>query len=150
MNKEVKQHKEEYYHIPKGEIKFIFISLLLLILLIGSIYVTYHSWIFLGLEDLSCSEEMCNYEIQQLLILPLLILDYIIISLTIINFISIFKKLKSYSKIVLISGLIYGLIGGLIYGLIYGLIGGLIYGLIGGLISGLIYGLIIELTGETK
>ena len=159
MNKQIQKHEEEYYHIPKGKLRYIFISLLFLVLLIGSIYVTYQSWIFLNLGSLECSEEFCNYEVYQLLIIPLLILDYLIVSLFICSVVSIFKKLNSFNETGLIVGLIFGLIGGLIVGLIIGLIvgliiglisglvGGLICGLIGGLVAGLIYGLIIELVG---
>ena len=143
--KQIKKHEEQYYHIPKGRLRYIFSTILLLGLCFLFYKVTLSSWNFLELSSLECSEEFCSYFAHQLLILPLLILNYILISLTILSSISIFKKLKSYDEEGLIMGLIMGLIAGLIAGLIIGLIIGLIMGLIIGLIIGLIMGLIAGL-----
>jgi len=75
--------------------------------------------------------------------IPLTIFCYVLISLTIISFMSIFKKDESG----LIFGLIFGLISGLIYALIYVLIYALIFGLIfyGLTFSLIFYGLIYAL-----
>jgi len=150
----LKQHEDKYYHIPKGRLRYIPITLILLVITIGSFYVLIDSWKFLGLGDLECLEDSCDYHLYQLMILPIIIWIYLTISLTICSFVSIFKNLKSYGEkgliFGLIGGLIFGLIGlivGLIYGLIYGLIVGLIYGLIYGLIGGLIFGLIFVFIG---
>ena len=91
--------------------------------------------------------ELINYspKFADLIVLYPLVEEFILISLIIICFVSIFKKLKDYNEMGLISGLIFGLIFGLINGLIIGLINGLIDGLIIGLIFGLIIGLIFGL-----
>jgi len=132
--KTTKQHEQEYYHIPKGRLRFTLITLGLILLTIFFIFITIDSWKFLKLGNLECSKEFCNYYSYQLLIIPLLFLDCILIGLFVLNFVSIFKKLKDYNEDGLIDVLIYGLIIGLIIGLINGLIIGLIVGLFCGLI----------------
>ena len=127
--KTTEKHEQQYYHIPKGKLRYIFSTILLIGLCFLFYKVTLSSWNFLELGDLSCSEEFCDYSLYQLMILPIMLLDYLIISLTACSFFSIFKRLKKYEE----EGLIFGLIVGLIFGLIGGLIVGLIVGLIGGL-----------------
>lgn len=153
-NKTLKKYEEEYIHIPKpkkrqvlgltGSIIFGLLSFFNF-LIIKSIYVKFNlGYIFAN------EEELVNYtiEIFHLVICYPIIFEYIFISLTIISFVSMFKKLKSYKKNGLINGLILGLITGLITGLICGFITGwifgLIFGLIGGLIAWLIVGLLLE------
>ena len=139
--KTIKKHEEEYYHISKERVKYIFFTLILVLLCIGMYNVLISSWNFLGLKYLK-QEIFHSY---QLVIIPSIVLGYILISLTICSFVSIFKKLKSYKDDGLIYGLIWGLIWGLIGGLIIELILGLILELIWGLIYGGIYGLIMGL-----
>jgi hypothetical protein len=140
MKQEIENHEEIYIHVPKRSFGFFFLTILLVGLTIGSFLVTIDSWKFLELGNRVCSEEICNYQPHDLLIIPILIINYILIGLSICSFASMFTELKSYEEKGLIWGLIVGLIVGLIWGLILGLIGGLIVGLIGGLIVGSIYG----------
>jgi O-antigen/teichoic acid export membrane protein len=145
----INKHEEVYIHLPKRAFKFSFLTILLVLLTIGSFLVTIEGWKFLELDKIECSVESCNYNLHQLLILPILFLDYILIALFLLSFVSMFKKLKRFKEDELINGLIGGLILGLIFGLVGGLvvgsIGGLVVGLIGGLILGLIIGLIFGL-----
>ena len=149
----VKKHEDSYIHIPKpnriwfgklfGFLFFTFLSVMNF-LLIKSL------WIKFNLEYVFDTEGLGNYVIEtfHLIVLYPLVCEAIFIELSIIFFVSLFKKLKSYDEGGLISELIYCLICGLILGLIFGLIFGLIGGLISGLISGLILGLILGLLEE--
>ena len=141
--KTIKKHENKYLHISKRSFKYISITILLILITIGSFIILIDCWKFLELGSLFYEED--GYNLYQLMIIPILIINYLLISLTICSIVSMFKKLKSYKEHGLILGLISGLIVGLIVGLIGGLISGLIGGLIGGLISGLISGLIIGL-----
>jgi hypothetical protein len=134
--KTLKKHTEEYIHIRKPNKR-------VLLGVLGTIIFSFLSYIFIKVLIELIIEIPYNYVFTDLSMIPLTIFCYVLISLTIISFMSIFKKLKGYDE----SGLIYGLIFGLIFGLTFSLIFALIYGLIYGLIFyGLIYGLIYGLT----
>ena len=142
-NKIIKQHEDNYYHIPKVNLLPLLGLIVFTLLAIGNYQLIDKSIIK---EVFKNCEEICVYNLipLNLLILYPIILEYILISLSFISLVAIFKrgykKLKSYNK----GGLTWGLIVGLTWGLIVGLIGGLIVGLILGLILGLIWGLIGE------
>jgi hypothetical protein len=146
--KTLKKHTEEYIHIRKpnkrvllgvlGTIIFSFLSYIFIKVLIELII---EKQIFKPIEEIPY-----NYVFTDLSMIPLTIFCYVLISLTIISFMSIFKKLKGYDESGLISYLIYGLIFGLTFSLIFALIYALIYGLISYLIYGLIFALIYGLT----
>lgn len=121
---EVQKHESNYIHIPKPCWKSIgkfFLTIFLGFLsyfnfkLILNIWENYNlGYVFAG------ESEMINYapKFADLIVLYPLVGEFLLISLTIICFVSIFKKLKSYDE----EGLIVGLIGGLIVWLIGGLI----------------------------
>jgi hypothetical protein len=133
----INKHEEIYIHLPKRAFKFTFLTIILVLLTIGSFLVTIDSWKFLELGSLECSSESCDYNLHQLLIVPILFLDYILIALSICSFVSMFKKLKSYSEDRLVNWLIAGLVVGLVVGLGVGLVAGLGVGLVAGLTLGL-------------
>ena len=155
--KNIKQHEEAYWHIPKIAILPILGFILFTLLAIGNYQLIDKEVVSTAFN---CSEESCNLISKDLINLYPILGEYLLISLAIISLIASFKRgyknLKSYGEEGLISGLISGLIvvlisgliSGLIVGLISGLISGLIVGLIVGLILGLISGLISGLIGE--
>jgi len=155
--KNIKQHEEAYWHIPKIAILPILGFILFTLLAIGNYQLINKEVVSTAFN---CSEESCNLISKDLINLYPILGEYLLISLAIISLIASFKRgyknLKSYGEEGLISGLISGLIvvlisgliSGLIVGLISGLISGLIVGLIVGLILGLISGLISGLIGE--
>ena len=144
--KTIKQHEENYWHIPKFSILPILGLILFILLAIGNFQL-------INLEVIktafSCERGNCNLVSSDLINIYPIIGEYILISLALISLVAIFKKgyknLKKYDEKGLIGGLIISLILGLILGLIPGLIPGLILGLILGLIISLIAGLIISL-----
>jgi hypothetical protein len=154
MNKQIKKHEYEYYHIPKlkGNPWFIPLTFVFGVLSYLNFKLILYLWKFLDLGYVFAKEsELINFtpKFVDLVVCYPLIFEYIFISLTIICLIGVFKKLNSYDEKGLIYGLILGLflglIGGFVIGLIGGLIGGLICGVICGFLSGVIGGLIAGL-----
>lgn len=128
--KTIKQHEQQYWHIPK-------FSLLPLLGLIIFGLLAYGNFQLIDknvlTEVFKQCEETCVYNLStsNLINIYSIIGEYILISLFLISLIALFKggykKLKDWND----GGLIVGLIYGLIVGLIVGLIGCLIVGLIG-------------------
>jgi hypothetical protein len=142
--KTIKQHEEQYCHIPK--------SLLPLLGIIIFGLLAYGNFQLIDKEVISevfkpCGETcVYNLSTSDLINICPIIGEYILISLFLISLIAFSKggynKLNKWDD--------FGLISGLIFGLIFSLISGLIFGLISGLIFGLIFGLILGLQAEFK
>lgn len=110
---EVKKHESNYIHIPKpcwkGIGKF-FLTVLLGFLSYFNFKLILRIWEDYNLGYVFASEsEMINYvpKFADLIVLYPLVGEFLLVSLTIICFVSIFKKLKGYDE----GGLIFGLIG---------------------------------------
>jgi len=144
MDLKIKQHKDNYIHIPK-------VNLLPLLGIIIFGLLAYGNFFLIDSEVLhgvfKICEEECVYNLTNFDLINIypIVGEYTLISLILISLVALikggYKNLKSFNE----RGLIFGLIVGLVAGLIYGLIVGLIFGLIYGLIFGLIYGLIFDL-----
>ena len=134
VKQEVAKHKSNYIHIPKPKgltIGKFFLTIFLAFLSTMNFLLIKLIWNHFNLGYVFAKDsEMINYVIEgiHLIVLYPLVSQFILISLTVLSFVSLFKKLKSYDEEGLISGLIVGLIVGLISGLIFGLIFGLIRG----------------------
>ena len=130
--KNIKQHEEAYWHIPKVAILPIIGFILFTLLAIGNYQLIDKEVV---IYTFSCQENCNNLISSDLINIYPILGEYILISLALISLVASFKRgyknLKSYDEEGLIFGLIWGLIGGLIGGLIFGLIFGLIWGLIG-------------------
>ena len=125
--KNIKQHEEAYWHIPKIAILPILGFILFTLLAIGNYQLIDKEVVSTAFN---CSEESCNLVPSNLINLYPILGEYLLISLAIISLIASFKRgyknLKSYGE----EGLIFVLIVGLIFVLIVGLMVGLIFGLI--------------------
>ena len=143
MTKQLKQHEQKYWHIPKFAI----------LPIIATLFFGFLAYMNLKLIDwnivnivINCNANNCNLVPKNLIVCYPIIAEYIFIVLTVISFVAIFKNgfnnLKGYKDEGLIGSLIVGLIVGLIYCLILDI--GLILGI------GLIFGLIVGLIGELK
>ena len=151
--KQLKQHKQKYWYIPKFAILPIIATLFFGFLVYMNLKLI--DWNIIK-TTFDCIKDSCNLVPKNLIVCYPIITEYIFIVLAVISFVAIFKNgfnnLKGYKDdgliLSLILSLIVGLIWGLISGLISGLTGGLIVGLIGGLIMGLIWGLIEELKND--
>ena len=148
MTKQLKQHKQKYWYIPKFAILPIIATLFFGFLAYMNLKLI--NWNIIK-TAFDCTKDNCNLVPKDLIVCYPIIAEYIFIALTLISFIAIIKSgfdnLKSYKDDGLIMDLIVGLIVGLIWGLIWGLIVGLIWGLIWGLIGGLIGSLFLGLIG---
>ena len=100
-NKIIKQHEDNYYHIPKVSLLLLLGLILFTLLAIGN-YQLIDKLIIK--EVFKSCEETCVYNLipSDLLILYPIIMEYILISLSFISLVAIFKrgykKLKSYSE----------------------------------------------------
>jgi len=116
MKNKIKQHKQQYWHIPKFKIGLFFLFLLVLTITIFWIYLSITKLGLFEIFSLEPEEVTINNFILNLFF------NYFLISLTFICLVAWikngFKNLKSFED----TGLIWGLIGGLIWGLIGGLI----------------------------
>ena len=111
MTKQLKQHEQKYWHIPKFAI----------LPIIATLFFGFLAYMNLKLIDwnviktaFACSNESCNLIPNNLINMYPIIGEYVLISLIIISFAAIikngFNNLKSYNE----GGLIVSLIGGLI------------------------------------
>ena len=120
--KTLKNHEEQYWHIPKFKIGLIVLLILTLLMTFGYSFIFVNEW---NSHDInlvfSCENEECkNISINSLGFIPHLFFAYLLINLNFIILFSIikggFNKLKNYNNRGLILGLIWGLIWGLICG----------------------------------
>ena len=152
QNKEIKNHEDEYIHIPKHiykrMISFTFGLFLLFLSYKNLIFILYKSKL-LGLNLLlRCDSNCINYSnLAQLDIIPNLLLEFFLIFGAILFVFNIYNSMdyKKFYLIVIqiltISVLVSIIIGAWVHGLICAFIYGLLSGLFMGLFIGLLFGM---------